>query len=714
MKNEITQYRPLTVAPSGPPAPPPPFMGPPQTGGGSFNFPRFLRFLKKHWWVPLLCVIAALCVQLYLINTEPTRYVSTARIVVNSPMKTPIGELYRDEQQSFFGTQIELMTSPNIRERATQIVRDASGTPNSGGGVAVRAFQVRGTSIIQLEARGGDPVYTQDFLGALINSYLTEKKLNRERTTESTIASLRAEETAAFDRMTKARQKLDEFRRQENLITLEQQRRFAGDHLVRLNQQLADMNLELLFLTPDRLGRAASGDAGTGADAAVTTTNSTVVARAGTQGQTHIGAAMAQIDLLKLELRSWSETHKPKHPKIIALNDRIKRQRELIALYRERSDEEMASAKERISQQILGVEEQIRFWEQKALVAHQPMAEFEKLTGELNRAENMFNQLANMIQTVEVQNNLSDETMINYEPPSQAKQVQVSVARKLILPAVLGLFIGMGFLYLIERADDRITSLSDLANSFDEPVVGFIPDVDLPETKVPHLLLDGPESGPAVSESYRNIRSALLFMASGDQRPKSIAITSAIPNEGKSTLAVNLAHTLAMGGSRVLLIDGDLRRGELHRTFGLPGDLGLIDVLCGKANLDLYYPTDKPNLFFLPTGKKTVNPGELFLKPEAGELLAAAREAFDYVIIDTPPVLAADDTTSLAPKADGLLFVVQDSFTKSKSAKSALDQLYRRGVNVLGIIYNRASKTSTGYSYYEYREYYDSPALAIK
>jgi succinoglycan biosynthesis transport protein ExoP len=211
------------------------------------------------------------------------------------------------------------------------------------------------------------------------------------------------------------------------------------------------------------------------------------------------------------------------------------------------------------------------------------------------------------------------------------------------------------------------------------------------------------------AESYRNLRSSLLFMPTGDTRPKTIIITSAVPYEGKSTVTVNLAETLAHAGCRVLLIDGDLRRGQLQKFFQLPSEPGLSDLLQGPMSAeDVVLQTAQDNLFFLPIGKPGRSPGELFLATRTEGILKDLAGQYDFILIDTAPILATDDTTSLAPKTDGVLFVVRESFSKAGLIRPALDQLLQRQAKVLGLIVNRADSSSKEYCYYKYSEYYGS------
>ena len=197
------------------------------------------------------------------------------------------------------------------------------------------------------------------------------------------------------------------------------------------------------------------------------------------------------------------------------------------------------------------------------------------------------------------------------------------------------------------------------------------------------------------------------------ERPRVILITSAIPNEGKSTVAANLARTLAQGGSRVILIDGDMRKGALHQLLGLKRDPGLSDLLGKPDTLDQVIQADSALGFsFIGSGSVSRNTGDLLLGPDFDRLLARLREQFDYVLIDSSPVFAADDASTLAPKVDGTLFVVRSGFSGARLAREALDLLYQRQAKILGVVFNRANTSSRSYYYYKYADYYPGTAKA--
>jgi capsular exopolysaccharide synthesis family protein len=206
-------------------------------------------------------------------------------------------------------------------------------------------------------------------------------------------------------------------------------------------------------------------------------------------------------------------------------------------------------------------------------------------------------------------------------------------------------------------------------------------------------------------------------------RPRIILVTSAVPREGKSTVAANLAYSLAVSGSRVLLVDADLRRSSLHQLFGVALKPGLREVLtkglpAGAAIVPVRLPQalaaesgesdsfSSAKLFLLPSGESGTGSAEILLGSQVNELLRNLAAQYDYVIIDSPPVLATDDAMGLATKVDGVFMVVRASYTHSRMVRDALDRLHKCQVKILGMVYNR-SAPSADY-YYRYRRDYQT------
>lgn len=184
-------------------------------------------------------------------------------------------------------------------------------------------------------------------------------------------------------------------------------------------------------------------------------------------------------------------------------------------------------------------------------------------------------------------------------------------------------------------------------------------------------------------------------------------VTSALPGEGKTTTATNLAVTLAEGGQKVLLIDADLRRGDTAALLGLEGSVGLTSVLIGSSELEeSTQQHQQSGLHFLAGGPRPPNPTEVLQSPAAGELFRRLSKAYDVVIIDTPPLLPVADASVLARESDGAILVVAHGQTSRQQLRHATDQLHGVGAHIVGTVINmapRRGRRARGYAgYYAY------------
>ena len=270
----------------------------------------------------------------------------------------------------------------------------------------------------------------------------------------------------------------------------------------------------------------------------------------------------------------------------------------------------------------------------------------------------------------------------------------------LALGLLLGLAVGVGVAVLRSTLDTRIHSLHDIEQITDKPLIGGIVD-DPDAQKNPLIVHAQPNSGRA--ESFRALRTNLQFLNVGSQN-RAFVITSSGLGEGKSTTAANLAFSLAQTGSRVALIEGDLRLPMVCQYLGIEGGAGLTDVLIGKATLnDVLQRWGRTQLYVLPAGRTPPNPSELLGSAEMEKVVATLNEHFDYVIIDAPPSLAVTDAAVMGSMTAGILLVVASGRTTKQAFEGALRTLETAGTNVLGIIATMlATKGPDSYGYGAY------------
>lgn len=208
------------------------------------------------------------------------------------------------------------------------------------------------------------------------------------------------------------------------------------------------------------------------------------------------------------------------------------------------------------------------------------------------------------------------------------------------------------------------------------------------------------EPRSVISESFRILRTNLQY-SSLDRKYKVIVITSSNPGEGKTTIATNLALTLAEEEKKVILIDCDLRRPCIHRIFKISNANGLSQVLLGEKNLNTAAINYKENLTVLTSGYIPPNPSEMLASDKMSKLLDKLREEFDYIILDTPPVLLVADSQIISTKSDGTILVVKSEKTKKVDVRDSVGLLKKVNANIIGTVLNGVKgNANKGYNYY--------------
>ena len=299
------------------------------------------------------------------------------------------------------------------------------------------------------------------------------------------------------------------------------------------------------------------------------------------------------------------------------------------------------------------------------------------------------------------------------EPASvSGSPVSPNVRRNLLLGFFAGALLGLGLAVLKSILDTRIHSKSDIELITDLPIVGMI-GKDPDSEKRPLVALKDPRN-PLV-ESFRTFRTNLNYL-NVDDDSNSFIISSAGPNEGKTTTAMNLAVVMADSGARVVLVDADLRKPSIAKTLGIEGGVGLSDLLAGKASFeDVLQQFGRQYLFVLPAGRIPPNPSELLGSKTMGKVLDMLSEHFDYVIIDTPPVLAVTDAAILSKKVGGTLMIAAAGKVRKQELSNALEALDTVGGNIVGIVVTMVpTKGPDAYSYSSYSyQYYGSPTSVV-
>jgi succinoglycan biosynthesis transport protein ExoP len=687
------------------------------------NPQRLLSFLWTYWWVPALTLILALGATVAYVLKMPPTYVSKAFMWETVKLRLPEGSLFSEDVQNFLGTQTELLKSRTLRDLTLARLRLGTtniipvGPDKEPLGVDVRVAGSAKSSVFRLEASTADPSYARAYLDALMAVYLEYKRNIRKVVSGDTLASI-TEQVQKAEREWKTEQDaLTAFQRTNNLAILEEEGRIAGGYLARLKTQLSDYQLEVKLL--DSISRV--GAPGAPSDAGGTVVPQAVLEAAlgaAGGGQADAGAkqtAFKDLELLKMQRERLSRYLRPKHPKIVRLNTEIERAGKLLDLYRRQTLDQMAASREGLRLKIDNVETSIREWEGKVIQSNSRISDAEALRVKVQRSQSVYDRLSLLLQNVVISRNIDQETLSVLEDAGASERTYVREIKFLALAAGAGIALGLGIVFLVAFRDDRLLSTAEVIEQIGAPVLGQVPklrglkigaDLGLGAT----LHGNEPDGLYAYAESFRSLRSALFFMPSGGERPQVILVTSAQPHEGKSTISVSLADTLARAGARVILVDADLRKGNPRKQKTSPQSQGLAEALQDPSILEaLLEAGSSANPVRLSRGISYAASADLLVSDALDLILLKLRKAFDYVVIDCSPLFAADDAAALAPKVDGTLLVVRRRFSGVAPVREALDQLLRRNARVLGVVLNEVDASTKSYYYYKYDGYDTSP-----
>ncbi len=671
---------------------------------------RYKALLLRRWWILVLTICLGLFVEAFLIYQTPPSFLSMSQMMLAGKLNINQGAFYSEDTVNFYGTQIQLMQSAEVKRDAEALVRSTH-PEMAPVRVDLTVVQKPRTSIFELSAVGRTPDYTQAYLNAVMQKYLDFKKGRREEQGHTVISGITEQLIQTEKDLRAAEDEMLEFQKQNNIGFIQEEGNSAAAYLVRLNREYASLKTEFELLNllglDENLDRAQNAKA----ESSPAGGDEQGLPFSDVGPEADYLKAKQQVQLLKAERDILSKDLRPKHPKILKLNDEIEKEERLITLYRQDTVEKLDTRRRSIGKQMENLQSNIKEWEAKALDLSQRLGQFNRVKGKVDRLKTLYDRLTNNLKEVDVSQVVDTGDQVSImEMASPPVSVRPGLIKSLLLGLGCGAAAGIAILILLDRIDDRMTSFSEFQHHFSENVLGQIPKE---KTKGKVSLLQPDDARHVFAESYRNVRSSIIFMPCEGPRPKTFLVTSAVPNEGKSTVSANLAITLALSGARTLLIDADLRRGALREAFGISSRIGFSEVLKQEVNWrEVVVPTAYPALFLMPRGETLSQPSEHLLRDSTDAFLREIYHCYDYIIIDSSPILAADDTTSLAPKIDATLFVVRLSYTSARLTKKALELLYSRQVNVPGVILNFVDTSLPEYYYYQYSEYYTTPTTA--
>jgi succinoglycan biosynthesis transport protein ExoP len=561
----------------------------------------------------------------------------------------------------------------------------------------VTVSPVRNSRLVDLKYSSTDPQFAALVANAMARTYIEQSLEYKYLSSREASDWLGRQLTEQRKQVEASEQALQRYREQTDSVSLEDKQNITV-------QKLADLNAAVTRAKTERLQKEALYKQVTAIehDRAALDTFPAVLANP------FIQQLKGQAADLQRQRASLAEKYGEKHPEMIRLRSQIdetdaKIQGEIAKVVQSiRTEYETAQAQEN---SLVGALEQQKA---EAMALSRKGIDYGVLQRDANTNHQMFDALLQRAKETGVSAELKST---NIRIVDAAAVPTSPVSPRKLLNLVLAVFGGgifaVGLAFFFEYLDNRVKSPEEIKHYLGLPFLGLVPVLEGKES-AEDALLHSDVPAP-FAEAFRGIRTNVLF-SSAEEGGRSVVVTSTGPGEGKTLVATNLSVALAQAGQRVLLVDADMRKPRVHEVFHEPKEPGLSNVLVGNAKAsETVRPGSVPNLWLLLSGVAPPNPAELLASRRFKEFLATLEEHFDWVIIDSPPVMAVTDAAVIAHVAQGVIFVVRCEHANKHAASTALEQLESAQAKFLGGVLNGVDvkRNSYYYSHY-YRKAYSS------
>lgn len=727
-KAAAEQTPPPAAPPSAVPPPPPP------KSFDIVDLKQYFHIVVKRIWLVALCFIISLSVTVVNLVKQVPVFRASATVVLSRGLNLP-DRLREREFENMIGDIVD--THMRIFQSGLIIGRARERMNRPPAEIAeklqrISVYPLGKAAVLAVAVDALEPQFAAEFANAMVDAFLEYKAEERMETSQATVISLTQQANRLREELRKAEERVLAFKKENSVVAISERGNVAATMLASLSARSAQYRADRMILQAQQpLLTEASDDVilqtlsapmlpaaqtpiammGTGG------TNTTVTLARGPEALLERGVVTRpgweelrrEKVMLEGRLVALREKYKEAHPEIQTTVSRIRDvQRELdqevqFALQQYYSELESLQVKERA---VTRAESE---WETEALEVSRKADEFAALTRDVTRLRSLYDLIFNRLKEIDISIGIEPETVRRLEranPPGAP--ITPRRMQSIFMAALIGLGIGLGLVFGLEFIDDSIRYPEDVSRNLSLEFLGVIPAANWDPQDLRTHMISNIDQKSGLAEAYRNVRSALL-VAAKERGVRTFVVTSAVPKEGKTTTSLNLSVSLAQAGLRVLLVDGDMRRGELHKFFGLEGGRGLSDVLVGQAKPEsVIQRTGINNLDLVATGPFPPNPAELMLRGEFNSFVDYARRTYDRIIFDCPPIMAVSESAILAAQVDGVVMVVWAGQTSRRLAQMSLQIIRQRGGHLLGCVLNNLEFGRVGYYYYStYYGYYD-------
>lgn len=711
-------------------------MAAPRPGGvpheeNKIDFRIYLGIILFRWQLIALFFLYTLLGAVMYLHLAPKKYESYTKIMI---YRDPLLTVSREGAQwTSLHTHSYMLRNPKMHERVVGRLTEAWADRLGGRHRMqpdISISQVRGVNpmlAVTVQARNQD--YTAAFLKVLIEEHEQEWQTVQRQARNSAGAMLEKELARLEQQIQTAENDLIEYQRLHDIARVEARGTMESRYLSALMERRNQLTTELMLLEAQypaldganaavisdvaRLTRATGeikadegidpeGDPIRSRDADVTAAE-TQQADEAVQGFQNLRVRLLRLEEEQSELL---KVLKDDHPRLRAMREEISNIQNQLAAMAEVQLRNLQDRHRALSIQLNAIETAEYKWQAKNLMASQRQAEYARLKSVVSRFANHYNTLYTRLHDMRVSEELKAEHFVPEEVSTRENPVWPDPTKILMAALAGGLGLGFGLAFLMQVVDNKVQTIKDVEGNLGIPFLGGIPywaHSGL-ESAIRPIVTE--EHSTGAIEAYRALRTSVLAELN-KKHEKVLMITSADSREGKTLTALNMAIMVAQMGKRVLLVDMDLRRGRIHRSLGLEREPGVTDVLReGGALKDVIQPARIENLFIAPSGSAIDDSAELLQTVDVAKFFFNVLDDFDYIFVDTSPVLRVTDTVILASQGIGqVLYVARVNFTPKPMIRYSLDML--KDANILGLVMNSIEmhKISSLYYAYQYPNY---------
>lgn len=548
------------------------------------------------------------------------------------------------------------------------------------------------TKIVKVSFISANPELAGMIANATVSAYMDQLLEMKMQASNYNLRWMRIKAEEEAEKLNKSEKALNEYMKAKNIATIE-------NRVTIIPQKLAELSIELTRAeTRQKELATLYQKIRSSLDNANEVETIPVIAN-----EPALKSIRDQILKVEQNIVEQSKKYGPKHPVMVRVNSELK------VLQTKHSQEIQRIIKTIKNEYELAISnaqdllESLDKTKKEAVSLNEKFIQYGILKREIETNQSLYNSL---IQKIKEQSVTEQVQNINVWVVEKAQTPEFpskpNKKRNILLGIIMGLFGGVGLAFFLEYLDNTVKTPDDIEERYNIPVLTTISKLKNKNKTSYKMVLDEPSS--ALAESFKSLRTSIML--SSDSPPKTILVTSMAPGDGKTTVASNLAIAIAGSESSVLLIDCDLRRSMLHEIFGLKNTKGLSTFIAGASDMNIIQDVPVKNLSVITSGPTPPNPSEMLISKKLKDFIHELKNKFDFVIIDTPPVMSVSDTLIVSKIVDASLIVTRFGKTTYEMMNHGLKSMADIESKVIGTVINAVDEKKSGY--HDYYHYYSS------